>query len=85
MTAFYNEIDPHAAAWLRELIKAGHIADGVVDERDIQDITPADLRGFDQCHFFAGIPLGAYADLDSAKQAYADAAARLYGEFARTS
>ena len=32
MTAYYNEIDPAAAAWLRELIKAGHIAPGIVDE-----------------------------------------------------
>ena len=24
MTAYYNEIDPKAAAWLRELIKQGH-------------------------------------------------------------
>lgn len=35
MTAYYNEIDPSAAAWLRELIKAGHIAPGIVDERSI--------------------------------------------------
>jgi len=34
MTAYYNEHDTFAAAWLRELIKAGHITDGVVDERD---------------------------------------------------
>ena len=55
MTAYYNEHDPFAAAWLRELIKAGHIADGVVDETDIQDVKPNDLRDFTQCHFFAGI------------------------------
>jgi len=29
---YYNEYDKFAAAWLRELIKAGHIADGYVDE-----------------------------------------------------
>jgi hypothetical protein len=28
MTSYYNEIDKHAAAWLRELINAGHIAVG---------------------------------------------------------
>jgi len=28
MTAYYNEIDPFAAEWLRELIKAGMIAPG---------------------------------------------------------
>jgi len=55
MTAYYNEHDPFAAAWLRELIKDGQITDGVVDERDIQDVQPADLAGFDRCHFFAGI------------------------------
>ena len=61
MTAFYNEIDPFAAAWLRELIKAGRIADGVVDERSIEDIKPKDLDGFSQCHFFAGIGVWSYA------------------------
>ncbi len=53
--AYYNEIDPFAAQWLRNLIAAGHIAPGEVDERSIEDVTPDDLRGFSQCHFFAGI------------------------------
>ena len=53
--AYYNENDPFAAEWLRNLIKAGAIAPGVVDERDIRDVRPADLAGFVQCHFFAGI------------------------------
>jgi hypothetical protein len=35
MTANYNEIDPKAAATLRELIKRGIIAQGVVDERSL--------------------------------------------------
>jgi DNA (cytosine-5)-methyltransferase 1 len=55
MAAYYNENDPQAAAWLRELIKAGLIADGEVDERSIELVRPDDLRGFVQCHFFAGI------------------------------
>lgn len=55
MAAFYNEIDPYAAQWLRNLIAAGHIAPGVVDERDIRDIRPDELAGYSQCHFFAGI------------------------------
>ncbi|MDR9839430.1 DNA cytosine methyltransferase [Herbaspirillum huttiense] len=55
MSAYYNEIDPFASAWLRELIKARLIADGEVDTRSIEDVRPDDLRGFDQCHFFAGI------------------------------
>jgi hypothetical protein len=59
VAAYYNEIDPFAAAWLRELIKAGLIADGEVDERSIELVRPEDLRGFTQCHFFAGIGGGA--------------------------
>ncbi|WP_333881054.1 DNA cytosine methyltransferase [Atlantibacter hermannii] len=55
MTAYYNEIDPYAAQWLRNLIDAGQIAPGIVDERSIEDVTADDLRGFTQCHFFAGI------------------------------
>jgi DNA (cytosine-5)-methyltransferase 1 len=55
MTAYYNEIDPYAAQWLRNLIKAGHIAPGYVDERSIIDVKPEDLTEFTQCHFFAGI------------------------------
>lgn len=61
MTAYYNEIDPSAAQWLRNLIEAGHIAQGYVDERSIEDVYPSDLRGFTQCHFFAGIGVWSYA------------------------
>lgn len=53
--AYYNEIDPYAAAWLRNLIQRGLIAPGHVDARDIRDIDPAELDGFTQCHFFAGL------------------------------
>jgi DNA (cytosine-5)-methyltransferase 1 len=35
MTAYYNESNAHAAAWLRNLIAAGLIADGEVDERAV--------------------------------------------------
>lgn len=52
---YYNEWDRGAAAWLRELIKQGHIPFGVVDERSITKVKPEDLDGFTQCHFFAGI------------------------------
>ncbi|MDI1301971.1 MAG: DNA cytosine methyltransferase [bacterium] len=61
MKNYYNEINPHAAAWLRELIKAGHIAPGIVDERSIVDVSADDLRGFRQCHFFAGIGVWSHA------------------------
>ena len=55
MTAYYNEFDPYAAAWLRDLIAAGEIAPGDVDERSITDVPASDLTGYTQCHFFAGI------------------------------
>lgn len=61
MTAYYNEIDPKAAAWLRELIKQNLIAPGDVDERSIEDVKPEDLAGYTQCHFFAGIGVWSYA------------------------
>ncbi len=59
--AYYNENDPKAAAWLRELITAGLIADGLVDERSITDVRADELDGFVQCHFFAGIGGWSYA------------------------
>ncbi len=61
MTAYYNEIEPYAAQWLRNLIGKGLIAHGEVDTRSIVDVQPDDLRGFSQCHFFAGIGGWAYA------------------------
>lgn len=61
MTAYYNEIDLYAAQWLRNLIAAGHVAPGEVDERSILDVSPDDLAGFTQCHFFAGIGVWSYA------------------------
>jgi len=50
-----------AAEWIRHLIKAGHVAPGVVDERDIQDVLPSDVEEFVQCHFFAGVAAWSYA------------------------
>lgn len=61
MSAYYNEFDPFAAAWLRELIKSGFIPEGDVDERSIVDVSPDDLKGYTQCHFFAGIGGWAFA------------------------
>jgi DNA (cytosine-5)-methyltransferase 1 len=51
----YNDIDPKACVWLRELIARGHIAHGIVDNRSIAVISPDELREFTQVHFFAGI------------------------------
>jgi DNA (cytosine-5)-methyltransferase 1 len=61
MTAYYNEYDPNVAAWLRELVKGKHLADGIVDSRSIHEIEPKDLKDFTHCHFFAGIGVWAYA------------------------
>ena len=55
MQAYYNEFDPKAAAWLRQLIKNGNITQGEVDERSITEVEARDLQGFDRVHFFAGI------------------------------
>lgn len=52
---YYNEHDPKAAAWLRELIAGGHVPAGIVDERSITEISPDELSEYTQCHFFAGI------------------------------
>jgi DNA (cytosine-5)-methyltransferase 1 len=61
MAIYYNEFDGKAAAWLRELIADGLIPEGDVDERSIAEVTPPELRGYTQCHFFAGIGGWAYA------------------------
>ena len=58
---YYNDNDRQKAAWLRELMKAGLIPAGDVDERSIADIDGADLAGYTACHFFAGIGGWAYA------------------------
>jgi hypothetical protein len=36
-------------------VVSGLIAPGDVDSRSIADVQPDDLRGYTQCHFFAGI------------------------------
>ncbi len=61
VTNYYNEIDPYAAHWLRNLIDAGRIPAGDVDERSIVDVSTADITGYTQCHFFAGIGGWPYA------------------------
>lgn len=61
MTAYYNEVDPAAAAALRALIANKFIAPGDVDERSIEDVSPVDLVGYTQCHFFAGQGVWSYA------------------------
>ena len=52
---YYNENDNFAADWLESLIEKGRIPDGKVDRRSIAEVQADDVRGFTQCHFFAGI------------------------------
>lgn len=61
MGAIYNEIEKYPAAWLQNLIDAGHIAPGRVDRRSIKDLEPADVGGPGQRHFFAGVGVWQYA------------------------
>ncbi len=58
---FYNENEPYAAKWLRNLSEEGHIAPGVVYARSIVELKPEDLKGVTQAHFFAGIGGWSYA------------------------
>jgi DNA (cytosine-5)-methyltransferase 1 len=58
---YYNEHDPAACEWLRELMKKGMIPEGEIDERSIADVQADDLGGYAQCHFFAGIGGWAHA------------------------
>lgn len=52
---YYNEFDQGAAEWLRRLIARGLLPAGDVDQRDIREVRPEELRKYVQCHFFAGI------------------------------
>ena len=52
---YYNEFDPDAARWLRNLMADGQISQGAVDERSIKAVVGADLAGVRRAHFFAGI------------------------------
>jgi DNA (cytosine-5)-methyltransferase 1 len=58
---YYNDNDPKVCGWLRGLCAAGCLPAGEIDARAIQEVTAQDLKGFAQCHFFAGIGGWAYA------------------------
>lgn len=55
MNVYYNEWEAYPAQWIRNLIKEGLLPAGEVDERSINDVKAEDLKGYAQCHFFAGI------------------------------
>ena len=54
-SALYNDTDPFVAQWTRNLIAAGRITPGVVDERSIAELGAADVVGFERVHCFSGI------------------------------
>lgn len=55
----HNEIDPKAAAWLRQLIADGHLDRDIVNDCSIENLEPKDCPG--TSHFFAGIGGWAHA------------------------
>jgi len=60
-SVYYNDSEPFVCAWLKNLIAAGLIPAGDVDERPIQEVTPDEVKGYTQAHFFAGIGGWPYA------------------------
>lgn len=52
---YYNEIDKFAVGWLKSLMAAGQIPEGDIDTRSITEVRADEIRGYRQCHFFAGI------------------------------
>lgn len=55
MRVYYNDNDPFCVDWIRNLLHEGHVPDGILDDRSITEVEPEDVRGFERCHFFAGI------------------------------
>src|SRR4030067_1748884 len=58
---YENEKDKKKCAALKALMDDGHISKGEIDDRPIQEVRGSDLRGYNRCHFFAGIGLWDYA------------------------
>ena len=55
MRVYYNEIDRYCVRWLKNLMSEGLIPKGDIDDRKIENVSAADLIGYSECHFFAGI------------------------------
>lgn len=52
---WFNEIEPYAVEWLRNLIADGVLNGDRVEDANLLDLTPDDLDGVTRAHFFAGI------------------------------
>jgi len=61
MRVAYNELDPFAAQWLRNLVAAGHIPAGDVLEADVRKLPVDAVRDARHAHFFAGVGMWAHA------------------------
>ncbi|HUX01938.1 MAG TPA: DNA cytosine methyltransferase [Phycisphaerae bacterium] len=61
MSVYYNDNDPACQRWLRKLMRARVIPKGNIDGRSIRQVQTPELRGYDQCHFFAGVGGWAFA------------------------
>jgi DNA (cytosine-5)-methyltransferase 1 len=53
--SFYNDHEPFCCSWLGNLMAAGEVPYGDIDGRDFREITADEVRGYSQCHFFAGL------------------------------
>lgn len=51
----YNDNDPKVCVWASELVKAGHVAPGMVLCKSIKEVQADELRQANQVHLFAGI------------------------------
>jgi DNA (cytosine-5)-methyltransferase 1 len=60
-STLYNEIDAYCCAWLSNLMDAGLIPAGDIDDRSIEVLTPDDIRKYTTIHFFAGLGGWAYS------------------------
>lgn len=57
----YNDNNPEACAWMRELIADGLIPRGDVSEKSISELDPDEVRRYTQFHAFCGIAGWPYA------------------------
>lgn len=53
MKIYYNDNSRECAEWLAELVKAGCLPPGDIDDRTIQEVSADAVRGCDRCHFFS--------------------------------
>ena len=55
MSAFYNDNDAFMAEWLGNLVEAGEITHGIVDDRSVHDLPSDAFEDFARVHLCAGI------------------------------